>query len=125
MKIQIRTGVFETNSSSTHSLVMCSEDEYNKWANGELYYCSWFPSKAKSLEKKGCDFYTEEEAKAICAAADIDWDAEDEDDYCERREHFETLDEFCDDEYLETEEYNYTTPRGEKVKAVAKYGYSG
>lgn len=31
MKKQIRRGVFETNSSSCHSLTMCSEKEYEKW----------------------------------------------------------------------------------------------
>ena len=30
----IRLGTFETNSSSTHSMVICSEEEYEKWANG-------------------------------------------------------------------------------------------
>lgn len=30
MKKQIRRGVFETNSSSVHSLTMCSSDEYEK-----------------------------------------------------------------------------------------------
>lgn len=33
---QIRCGVFETNSSSTHSLSICSEEEFNKWTAGEL-----------------------------------------------------------------------------------------
>lgn len=35
MKRQIRRGVFETNSSSTHSLTMCSEEEFEQWKNGE------------------------------------------------------------------------------------------
>lgn len=34
--IQIRTGVFETNSSSTHSLTVCTEEDYKKFVNGEL-----------------------------------------------------------------------------------------
>ena len=38
MKKQIRRGVFETNSSSVHSLTMCSSDEYEKWEIGELLY---------------------------------------------------------------------------------------
>lgn len=37
MKI-IRQGAFETNSSSTHSLTICSSEEYTKWENGELYW---------------------------------------------------------------------------------------
>lgn len=27
----LRRGVFETNSSSTHSITMCLESEYEKW----------------------------------------------------------------------------------------------
>lgn len=35
-KIQIRQGVFETNSSSTHSLTICSKQEYEDFKNGKL-----------------------------------------------------------------------------------------
>ena len=34
----IRKGTFETNSSSTHSITMCMESEYEKWKAGEIYY---------------------------------------------------------------------------------------
>lgn len=34
----LRRGVFETNSSSTHSITMCLESEYEKWKAGEMYY---------------------------------------------------------------------------------------
>lgn len=34
----IRHSIFETNSSSTHSLTMCMKDTYDKWVNGELFY---------------------------------------------------------------------------------------
>ena len=40
MKRIVRAGVFETNSSSTHSLTMMSLDEFNKWKSGELLYDS-------------------------------------------------------------------------------------
>ena len=41
--IQIRKNVFETNSSSTHSLVMAVKSEFDKWEAGEYYYCnSWW-----------------------------------------------------------------------------------
>ena len=36
-KIQIRQGVFETNSSSTHSITMCESSSFKKWMDGELY----------------------------------------------------------------------------------------
>ena len=32
---QIRQNTFETNSSSTHSLVLCTEDEFNDWKSGK------------------------------------------------------------------------------------------
>ena len=35
---QIRRGIFETNSSSTHSITMCSDSDYEKWKKGELIY---------------------------------------------------------------------------------------
>lgn len=38
MKETVRTGVWETNSSSIHSLTLCSENEYNKWKDGILLY---------------------------------------------------------------------------------------
>ena len=41
MKRQIRRGVYETNSSSTHSLTMCSEEEFEQWENGELLFDEW------------------------------------------------------------------------------------
>ena len=40
---QIRLNVFETNSSSTHSLVMAEDSLFQKWIRGELFYVddSW------------------------------------------------------------------------------------
>lgn len=36
MKRVIRSGLFETNSSSVHSLIMCSKEEFDKLVNYEL-----------------------------------------------------------------------------------------
>lgn len=36
MKRQIRLGIFETNSSSTHCLVLSSERELKDWKDGKL-----------------------------------------------------------------------------------------
>ena len=38
MNRQIRRGVFETNSSSVHSLTRCTSSDYDKWKNGELVW---------------------------------------------------------------------------------------
>lgn len=36
--IKIREGLFETNSSSTHNLTICTKKEYNDWKAGKLLY---------------------------------------------------------------------------------------
>jgi hypothetical protein len=36
MKIQIRQGVFETNSSSTHAVAILTDDQYQKYRNREI-----------------------------------------------------------------------------------------
>ena len=41
MKKNIRFNVFETNSSSVHSLCICTEEEFDAWKKGELYYNYW------------------------------------------------------------------------------------
>ena len=35
--IQIRHNLFETNSSSTHSLVIATKEDWNKFKNGEMF----------------------------------------------------------------------------------------
>ena len=39
--IKIRYGVFETNSSSVHSLILCSDEEYKAFEKHQLYYNHW------------------------------------------------------------------------------------
>lgn len=41
MKLTIREGVWETNSSSVHALCICNKSDYDKWLNGEAYYDIW------------------------------------------------------------------------------------
>jgi len=38
MNTTIRRGVFETNSSSTHSITILSQKDYDKWRNEDLFY---------------------------------------------------------------------------------------
>lgn len=44
-KIQIRSGIFETNSSSVHSVTVATEDIYRAWQRGEVMFCpspTWY-----------------------------------------------------------------------------------
>lgn len=116
--IQVRKSVFETNSSSTHSLVMAVESEFSRWENGEVYYCSHWYSWSRPEDKNkfvAGRFYPVEEVDAYFESIDEERDTYD----------FSTYDEFCDSDSLEVEDYSYTTPGGEVIKAVAKYGYDG
>ncbi len=66
----IRRGVFETNSSSTHSLCIASKEDFKKWQNGELVYdlCSdelvpieeaEYPEETRTYEEFTDDEYLE------------------------------------------------------------------
>ena len=142
MKIKIRPNTFETNSSSTHSMVIAPENEFQRWMRGEIYFHKRqdrFATKEEIFEKIKSNpenykysnlpqflaLETEEERKEyvennLAFADEIDFIDE---------ELYElgwvTYDQFVDDEYLEVETSSYTTPGGEKLSIVCKYGYDG
>ena len=139
MKRQIRRSVFETNSSSTHSLTMCSKEDYDKWMRGELMYDTYRDelvemnievSENDKLEAKR--YYENVKSKYW-----KDWeqlDEEETNDWYNKymKEHnkidydrYETYDDFFEDEYLETYEEKYTTKNGEEIVAFGHYGYDG
>lgn len=97
MKRQIRRGVFETNSSSVHSITMCSETDYDKWVNGELLYDRWGDDLVEKTPER-----------------------ENDEDH-----QYLTYEQFNDWGYMgyETYERTHTTPNGEKVVAFGYYGH--
>ena len=101
MKRQIRKGVFETNSSSTHSLTMCTKSDFEKWVNGELVWNSWY-DRLEPITNE-----VEESMK------------DDDSEYL-------TYEQFNDWDYLqyETFEQTFETPSREKVVAFGYYGYN-
>ena len=36
--LQVREGTFETNSSSTHSIVVCSKKQFDDWKSGKVLF---------------------------------------------------------------------------------------
>ena len=124
MKKVMRCGVFETNSSSVHSLTMCSGEEYTKWENGDVYY--WrekdkFATKEDIIKEVKTDTwydgtprydYTEEE-----------WNNEEIINDILSEEGIKTCEEYFNNNYYETFEYSYTTPNGEEVVAFGYYGH--
>ena len=126
---QMRYGVFETNSSSCHSITMCMKEDYDKWVNGETYlnegrgWCS-------SSSYKDKQFVTKEEAIDIITnnkyLPKIDLDTMDDDELmeCFRDNEIYTCETY-DNEYLEGFEEEFTTPNGETVVSFGQYGYDG
>lgn len=103
MKEVIRRGIFETNSSSVHSLTMCSDDEYSKWRKGELYFDKYekcFVEKSEEIESERNDAGTDTQ--------------------------YLTYEEFNDWDYIayETFDKSYKTKNGETFHAFGYYGYN-
>lgn len=102
MKRQIRRGVFETNSSSTHSITICMKSDFDKWKNGELVWYRWGDVLVPITDE------IREEMK-------------------DKYSSYLTYDQFCDYEYIDFEKITetYTTPSGETIIAFGYYGYDG
>lgn len=116
MKRQIRQGVFETNSSSVHSLTMCSAEEYKKWENGKVLFWQW-------KDKFGTREEIIEELKAQSWHSNVNWDDEDEVNDIFSDEEIKTCEEFFENEWFETFEQRYTTHSGDVVVAFGYYGH--
>lgn len=121
MKKQIRRGVFETNSSSVHSITMCSDDEYKRWESGEAYVSD------------GGDFFTRDEIiqelkeKKSWRTEDlrypnVNWDDEYEVNELIEDNDYKTYSQYWDDMDYETFDDSYTTKSGEKIHAFGYYG---
>jgi hypothetical protein len=117
----IRRGVFETNSSSTHSLTMCSESEFEKWKNGELLLNRWdrtFIAKEEYIKKY------EENKKKYFEKYPNDTE-EDFENYINDDKEYYTYEEFWYDIDYETFKEKYTTEKGEKIVAFGYFGFDG
>ena len=92
--IQIRQNIFETNSSSVHSITLCTEDEFQKWKNGEIFFDRWeekflTPKEAEEVKKEqekererlieqfGNDDYLDDECRTLTYNQFFDWQGDD------------------------------------------------
>lgn len=121
--IQKRIGVFETNSSSTHTLCIVTDEEMKKLQSGELFISNW-----------GSKLYTREQAINEALTA---YNRRYDDKYT--RERVDAMDESelldflsCNEivtfenwgsEYLDYFEESYTTDSGDKIVVFGQYGY--
>ena len=120
---KIRQGVFETNSSSTHSLILCSKEEYEKLEQEELFIDVWDNSLITLEEAK--NRYVADAEKYNLDCPDIYKTSEEEAiDLLNEYDVARTLDNYCSN-YFERFEKEYTTPNGESIVAFGYYGFDG
>jgi hypothetical protein len=120
MKTSIRKGVFETNSSSTHSITICTKDQYKSFVNNELYIDIYREKLITQEELEGMfekynKEYEEKYGKTLYHNLQDFKDSE----------GIKTYEEWCSDDYLEKYHEEYITPRGEEIVVFGKYGYDG
>ena len=143
MIYKVRRGVFETNSSSTHSLTMCSKEDFEKWEAGKLL----FKQYEEIFVPFNGEYFKEKIQKCIdsgnCSAAEeivlkmalkyIENDEEIPDDIMEATASLVynndgeevTYDEYFYRTDLEYYICNLKTPKGEDVVVFGLYGYNG
>lgn len=138
MKKQIRRGVFETNSSSTHSLTMCSEEEFEKWKNGEILFDRWgsedfvSPKTMTDLQKNDAKEYYESTRDDFQKEWDNLSETAKESYYTKYAkenglidEDAQTYEQYMRNNDLETFVTRYTSKSGDKIVAFGEYGYAG
>lgn len=123
----IRANTFETNSSSTHSMIILTEEEYDKLESGELYL------------NNNDEVITKEEAKNIFLKHmnedkyEYDNDLSFEENiknYLDEFEYYsseypQSLETWKEEDELESDTNIYISPSGDKLKIICKYGYIG
>ena len=119
----IRKGTFETNSSSTHSMVICSQDEYDKWDKGELLASRWkdgFKTKDELIKELVKEYpeYFDENGNFI---SNDEYETLEDFFYAYNDDCWYNLEDWVGD--LESAEDSYTTSNGDVVRVVCRYGY--
>lgn len=135
---QMRRGVFETNSSSTHSITMCSQAMFEKWRTGKVLFDRWKETFVDAIVMTEAD---KQAAKVTYQETYEErpfykkWDELSEAEvaswyqkyFKEHQQHDDdlvTYDEYFDSYGLECYTSYYTTESGDQVVAFGKYGYN-
>ena len=130
MKKQVRKGVYETNSSSTHSITMCMKSEYDRWEKDGLFlYKGYGYGFQENNQPEEGNFYTKKEVIEFLKTnkyrdKNFDWSDD------ERLMEWIHEEAFCDYDYFwdcytcefETYEDSIKTPNGDEVVAFGYYG---
>ena len=122
MMYKVRESVFETNSSSMHSLSACSKKQYEEWKNKHLYFDgSSFLTKDEVIESIKNDKYTELSVDELLKMPEEKFNRE----VCkEEYSLFDIWDEHHHNDGYDTFEQEYTTESGDEIVIFGFYGDS-
>jgi hypothetical protein len=126
--LQIRTGVFETNSSGTHSFTMCEANDFAKFKSGEMIMVDGkvISFKDAVLNSLKCRWISEEQKATLTKLLE-------DPENC-KEQILENLPEYAYKNYAEYEDRNseyeqfessYKTQSGDEIVAFGYYGYNG
>ena len=129
---QIRLGVFETNSSSTHSMVICTEEQYEKL--GVEYFIKDYTAEILT-RREAIKLFKENHADeenllstleddAIISLINRDYEAAGVDKEVFNFDYDDPIGDVEDwaGEYLELDVNKFTTPSGDKMVTICRYG---
>ena len=141
---QIRNSVFETNSSSVHTLSICSKKQFEEWQAGLIRYDPWndtfSDNDIETLEQIKKDAVEHYKQYKECDPYTKKWDELDEGDrqrYIDLyvKQHLAEINEEKGmtweywrnyyHEYCEYSEKHYKTEHGDEIVAFGKGGYDG
>lgn len=123
----IRQNTFETNSSSTHSLTICTAKQWEEFKTTDKYLADW--DGELFLVDELIEVMKKEAIEHPNWYEDIDLNNREscieyltEDDYF-TYETWGSYDKWSD--WAEAYEEEFTTPSGDKMVAFGAYGYNG
>lgn len=134
----IRRNVFETNSSSTHSLIICSDKTYNDWKNEKVVYDRYDEEFVEAKQPTELDFhkaevmYMENKSDYMKDWKDLTPEMQlaylkenvmEENDPYQYRTYEDYRDEM--DSMEESFERTYKTEHGDVVHVLGYMGYDG
>ena len=125
--IQIRRNVFETNSSSTHSITMCMKSDYDLWVKNKVWFIDRYEALFLAWDEL-IEYITKTQHVDIDDIETIKRDYTD--GYIERVEDMladydiYSYDSWMDKKHPDLERFTdeFTTPKGEVVKSFGYYG---
>jgi len=113
-KRTVRRGVFETNSSSTHSITICTGDDYSKWQDDEMLL-QGYPTKLITMEEVK-ELYKNDKYRDEATTFEEWLESQYEDS------ELQTYEKYTDNYEYEQFKETFTTPSGDNIVAFGYYG---